>query len=68
MNPETGREIVVNGATYNDLLARGWQYNSMTDSLELAAEQSPAAAAVLPMSRGAPTPASNVRSRRTSRM
>lgn len=67
LNPETGRDIVVNGATYRELLARGWQYNSMTDSLEFAG-QSPAAAAVLPASRGAPTPASNLRSRRTSKM
>jgi hypothetical protein len=68
LNPETGRDIVVNGATYKELLARGWQYNSMTDSLEFAAGQSPPAAAVLPVSRGAPTPASNLRSRRTRKM
>ena len=69
MNPETGREISTTGGTFKELLARGYEYNAATNTLQLSALGSPAAAAAAAGNvRGAPTPASNLRSRRSSKV
>jgi hypothetical protein len=63
-NPETGREITINGSTFRELLARGYEYDAASNKLVLTAagQASPAPAVNV---RGAPTPSSNLRSRRS---
>jgi hypothetical protein len=63
-NPETGREITISGSTFRELLARGYEYDAAANKLVLTAgaQASPAPAVNV---RGAPTPSSNLRSRRS---
>jgi hypothetical protein len=67
VNPETGREISTTGGTFKELLNRGYVYNAATNTLQLSAMPSPPPAAVGGNVRGAPTPASNLRSRRSGK-
>lgn len=66
INPESGRAIAINGATYHQLIDRGFQPDFVAGAMVLSPGGAPAA---LPAghTRGAPSPAGNLRARKSSR-